>query len=77
LASGGITYFDNCFSIGLDVTRDFTDDGTVAPSTSVMLRLDFRTLGNNAWYDNFYSRDRLRNRRYTPYEQESLGLAKP
>jgi hypothetical protein len=43
----------------------------------VMLRLDFRTLGNNAWYDNFYSRDRLRNRRYTPYEQESLGLAKP
>jgi LPS-assembly protein len=74
LARGGITYFDNCFSLGLDITRDFTDDGKVAPSTSLMLRLDFRTLGSDAWYNNVYSRDRLRNRRYTPYEQEALGL---
>jgi len=74
-AGVGLTYYDQCIALGLDVDRDFTNDGTNPSSTTVMLRVDFRNLGGDAWDKQVRQRNRLGARRFNSYEREQLGYS--
>jgi LPS-assembly protein len=40
-----LTYTNDCLIARLDVARNFTEDRDIHPSTTILLRLVFRTLG--------------------------------
>ncbi len=54
--ASGITYHDECISVGLAVEREFITDSENKPGTSVLLRVDLKHLGGEIQQDYFTQR---------------------